>query len=138
MKLSIISVALALAASALSAPTGAKIQLQIQSLEEQIIVVENDIVQSNSMLMADYKAGASMMGMLSKKLSGPQPCSMSTATAAKTSNQALMALQMAEASLIQLRSDLLDPSNMVAKGDFNDDICEAQGYYMSISKFIGA
>lgn len=137
MKLSVISTAVALASTTWAAPTYPKVQLQIQTLQQQLIVISNDIVQSTSSLKSDYNAAATTFGPLSNRLAGPQPCSIFTPAPARNSNQALKALEKAQTSLAQLRSDLLDPSKSIQASDFHVDICQAQQYYSSISKFVG-
>lgn len=137
MKFAIFSAALALAGSAAAAPTHPKIQAQILALENQIVTVINDIVQSSPNLKNDWNAGATQFGTLANKLDGPQPCSIFTPGTPKNAEQAIRALQTSQTNLMLLSLDLQNPANSIEEGDLHADVCTALQYYSSTSKFVG-
>lgn len=135
----IFAAALALAGSSMAAaPPRPTIQTQIQTLEIQILNVINDIVQSNPALKADYSNGVNKFNTLTSEVEGPQPCSPFVPGRPATKKEAITALQTSQSGLMQLSLHLQNPDLKIVNGDFHADVCNALGYYSSVSQFVGA
>jgi hypothetical protein len=138
MKAAFTATAFALAGSAFAAPTHPKLQLQIQTLEIQILNVINDITQSSTNLKTDYATGTTQFGVLANKVQGPLPCAPFVPGNPSTKKQAITALQTSQISLMQLSLDLQNPANSIPNGDLHADVCQALDYYAAVANFVAA
>ena len=136
MKVATLISALALAGSALAAPTRPRIQNQILALEITLQQVINDIVQSSSTLATDYASSLGQLGVLVNELQGPQVCSPFVPGRPTRKAGAIRYLQSSTTSLQNLSLDLLDPMNIVDNSDFHGDICQAAAYLSAVSQFV--
>lgn len=132
----ITAASLALVGSAMAAPAPvalpapASVQQQVITLENQIVYLANDIVQSNAAnAEKDYAAGDSQFKALSTAVLSPgYTCPPSTAMGRPTEkNTVLEFLQTAQGSLQNLSLKLQNPKARPQK--INNDLCNAYSAY---------
>lgn len=118
-------------------PAPASVQQQIVTLENQIVYLANDIVQSNSANgKKDYAAGDSQFRALGKKvLSAGYTCPPSTAMGRPTEkNTVLEFLQSSQEDLQDLSLKLQNPKARPMK--INNDFCSAYANYQLTEYYI--
>ena len=134
MKATFFITAFALVGSAIAAPTPAQmLQESIIMLENQIVYVINDMVQSSANLKSDYAKGMTEFEALVKKLEGSMPCAASTVGQPSTMMQAINDLHMSQENLILLSLALQNPG---AAGEVPMDVCKAWDCYAAVAKML--